>query len=72
VIIIAIMGEEAGLAAAEREEWLRFASINAVRNNWVHTIDSDLICSPSPQTFVEALETIAPLVHPELVIAGEK
>jgi len=64
VIIVAIMGSEGGMGAREKEEWLRFTPISAVRNGQVFVMDSDLICSPSPMTFVKGLEKIAELIHP--------
>ncbi len=64
VIIIAVMGSEGGIGAGEKEEWLRFAPISAVRNRQVFVVDPNLICSPSPMTFVKALEQIAALIHP--------
>ncbi len=66
VIIIAIMGTETGVAAEEMKRWQRFASINAVKNNRIHTINPDLACSPSPATFVQALRIISSYIHPEL------
>lgn len=65
VIIIAIMGNETGLAARERDRWLQFAQLKAVKNNRVHVIDPDLVCSPSPLTFAASLEQIALLIHPQ-------
>ncbi|KJS01920.1 MAG: ABC transporter substrate-binding protein [Desulfobulbaceae bacterium BRH_c16a] len=66
VIIIAIMGSESGLAASEKEKWLSVSAVKAVRDNRVHVIDPDLVCSPSPLIFAETLATIAGLIHPEL------
>lgn len=65
VIIVAVMGSEGGTGAREREEWLRFEPISAVRNRQVFVVDPDLICSPSPMTFVKGLEQIAGLIHPQ-------
>jgi iron complex transport system substrate-binding protein len=65
VIIIAVMGSEGGVGAKERDEWLRFEPISAVRNKQVFVVDPDLICSPSPMTFVKGLEQIAVLIHPQ-------
>jgi iron complex transport system substrate-binding protein len=65
-IIIAIMGNETGLAGKEQQRWLDIPVIKAVRDGRVHIIDPDLVCSPSPATFAEALAIIAHLIHPEL------
>ena len=64
VIIIAVMGSEGGIGAGEKEEWLRFTPISAVRNRQVYVVDPDIICSPSPMTFVKGLEQIAALIYP--------
>ncbi len=66
VIIIAIMGSETGVAAQEKKNWQRLAVLKAVRENRVHVIDPDLVCSPSPATFVQALRIITRLIHPEM------
>ncbi len=71
VIIIAIMGTESGTAAREREKWLSLAPISAVRNQRVHVISPDLVCSPSPRTFAQTLRVMAGLIHPELTRAAQ-
>ena len=65
MIIIAIMGSETGIAGEEKRKWQRFP-IRAAQDNQVHIVDPDLVCSPSPATFVEALALVAGLIHPEL------
>ncbi len=65
VIIIAIMGTESAIALAEKEKWMHFRQINAVKNHRVYTVSPDIICSPSPVTFLKALYMVAGLVHPE-------
>jgi iron complex transport system substrate-binding protein len=64
VIIISVMGSEGGIGAREKDEWLRFTPISAVQNGQVFVVDPDLICSPSPMTFVKGLEQIASLIYP--------
>lgn len=64
VIIVAIMGSEGGMGSREKEEWQRFTPIAAVRNGQVFVVDPDLICSPSPLTFVKGLEKMVNLIHP--------
>ena len=66
IIIIAIMGSETGIAAKEKSDWLHFDSIKAVKNGQVHVINPDLACSPSPATFVEALQIICSFIHPDI------
>ncbi len=66
VIIIAMMGSETGFAMQEKQKWMAIPVINAVRDNRVHVLDPDLVCSPSPVTFARTLAIIAELIHPEL------
>lgn len=63
VILIVTMG----LAGEkEKETWQEFKALNAVKHDRIHVIDSRRICSPTPVTFVETLEEITALLHPEL------
>lgn len=55
--------EEAGEKA--REDWMKWKSIPAVKNNQVYLIDSDTINRPS-QRIVDGLEAMARLIHPEI------
>jgi iron complex transport system substrate-binding protein len=66
VIIIAMMGSEAGIAVQEQKKWQGFPMLTAVQNHQVHIISPDLVCSPSPATFAETLSIMAGLIHPEL------
>lgn len=63
VILIVTMG----LAGEkEKESWQKFKTLNAVRHGRIHVIDSRKVCSPTPVTFVETLEEVAVILHPEL------
>lgn len=64
VIIIAIMGTETGVAAREQKRWMRFRQMKAVKAGRVYTVNPDIICSPSPVTFIKALAVIAGFIHP--------
>lgn len=66
VIIIAIMGSETGIAGQEKRNWFKFPFLKAVQDNQVHIINPDITCSPSPQTFVQTLQTIAGFIHPQI------
>jgi iron complex transport system substrate-binding protein len=62
VIIIATMG----LVGEEQKQlWKKYGSIKAVKNNRIYSIDSEKLCSPTPVSFVKALEEIANILHPE-------
>ncbi len=63
VIIIIEMGI---LAENEKEIWSKFRTINAVSKGRIRIIDSYGICSPTPLSFVDTLEEIFKLLHPEI------
>ncbi|PIP16355.1 MAG: cobalamide ABC transporter substrate-binding protein, partial [bacterium (Candidatus Ratteibacteria) CG23_combo_of_CG06-09_8_20_14_all_48_7] len=63
IIIITTMG----LAGKEEESaWRRFGTLSAVKNNRIYVIDSYLICSPTPVSFVQVLKKMVQIFHPEL------
>ena len=64
VMIISRMDRKGRFEKA-RDEWMKWTSIPAVKNNRVFLIDSDLIDRPSPRV-IEGLETMAGLIHPEV------
>lgn len=66
VILIGIMGSETGVAADEREKWQKIKVIQAVQDKRIYVVDPDLVCSPSPDTFVQALKVIVQLIYPEV------
>jgi iron complex transport system substrate-binding protein len=63
VIIIVTMG-----IAAEEEKriWLRFVGLRAARTGRIYLMDPYKVCSPTPVTFVEALEDFATAIHPDV------
>jgi len=65
VILIAGMGI---VPANEKKTWQRFHMLNAVRNNRIFMLDPYKTCSPTPETFVEALVAIVAAVHPGLEV----
>lgn len=67
VILIGMMGSETGVAAEAQEKWQHIKVIQAVKDNRIHVVDPNLVCSPSPATFVQALQMIAPLIYPQLL-----
>ncbi|HVN96348.1 MAG TPA: helical backbone metal receptor [Syntrophorhabdaceae bacterium] len=65
VILIVEMGIT---AENEKRTWQRFSKMAAVRNNRIFILDPYETCSPTPVTFVDALETIVEAVHPGLEV----
>ena len=66
VIIISTMGSSEGeTGKKEKESWMKYGSIAAVKNQNVYIVNPDKLCSPTPITFVEALTEIAKMIHPD-------
>ncbi|MCP4338465.1 MAG: ABC transporter substrate-binding protein [Desulfobulbaceae bacterium] len=72
VILIGIMGSETGVAADERKKWAQIKVIKAVRDKRIYVVDPNLVCSPSPDTFVQALRAIVPLIYPAMAEVPRK
>lgn len=70
VILIATMGTSRKAGELEKHRWMTFKSMNAVKNNQVFVLDPEMICSPTPNTFVMGLTSLLPLIHPELAGGG--
>jgi len=64
IIIISTM-QMGGDSEKERNEWKKWKSIPAVKNNRVYLIDSDIINRPS-QRIIDGLEAMARIIHPEV------
>lgn len=59
IVTMGISGEQ------EKETWLRYPTLKAVRENRIFIMDSYKLCSPSPVSFVETLEEMIGILHPE-------
>ncbi|OQY02474.1 MAG: hypothetical protein B6I26_01145 [Desulfobacteraceae bacterium 4572_130] len=68
--IIFITGMEKSKKAAENEKtnWLKFKSINASKNNNIYILDTNIVCSPTPMTFVKGLQNFLKFIHPEITL----
>lgn len=66
VILIATMGTSKKAGLLERQRWTSFHGIDAVKKGRLHVLDPEMICSPTPATFVKGLKSLVPLIHPEL------
>ena len=64
VILIATMGTSKRAGEMEKKRWMSFNGIMAVKKNRVHVLDPEMICSPTPTTFVKGLNAVVPLLHP--------
>ncbi|MFP4445405.1 MAG: ABC transporter substrate-binding protein [Desulfosudaceae bacterium] len=66
VILIATMGSSKAGARTEKDTWMNYPALEAVRHNRVHILDPEIVCSPTAVSFVQGLREIAGLIHPEL------
>jgi iron complex transport system substrate-binding protein len=53
IVTMGIIGNE------EKKVWESFKDLSAVKNNNIFIIDSDLACTPTPQTFLETMKIIS-------------
>ena len=61
IIIIVLMGAATG---NEKKGWQKFHALRAVKNDKIFVMDPYRICSPTPRTFVDALEEMVKALHP--------
>ncbi|MCP3875489.1 MAG: ABC transporter substrate-binding protein [Desulfobacteraceae bacterium] len=66
IILIATMGSSKKAGLIERERWMTFKTMAAVKHNRVYVLDPEMICSPTPTTFVKGLHDLLPIIHPGL------
>lgn len=62
IIIITTMGIA---GQGEKEIWRNFETLNAAKNDRIYIVDSDKFCSPTPVSFVQALEEMVKILHSE-------
>jgi len=60
IILIVTMGI---VGQKEKEVWLRYKTINAVKNHRIFTLDSYRVCSPTPVSFVETVKELVEIFH---------
>lgn len=56
VIVIVSMGD---VGTSEKEEWKKYKTINAVKNNRIFLVNADEACTPTPVSFINVLEKLA-------------
>ena len=63
VIVIATMGTSRKAAENEKKAWQRLKFLKASKNNEIHILNPDMVCSPTPQIFAKGLETFYNLIY---------
>jgi len=61
--VIIIVGMDAA-AGNEKKTWEKFHALKAVKDDRIFIMDSYRVCSPTPRTFVDALEEMVRALHP--------
>ena len=65
VILIATMGSSKKAGLREKETWRKFSFLKAVKNQNIHVLDPDIVCSPTPEVFAQGLADFFRLIHPD-------
>lgn len=60
VIIVMLMGT---VSADERNKWMSYKNLKAVKSNKIFIMDDDKTCSPTPPLFVDALDEIIGMIY---------
>jgi len=60
IILIVTMGI---IGEREKDVWLRYKTIGAVKNFRIFTVDSYRVCSPTPVSFVETVKELVRIFH---------
>ncbi|MCP4650511.1 MAG: ABC transporter substrate-binding protein [PVC group bacterium] len=57
ITTMGIVGED------EKEVWQRYETISAVKKNKIFIMDSDMVCSPTPNNFINALDKLVKFMY---------
>jgi iron complex transport system substrate-binding protein len=68
-VLIFPSGEVETVPRSEQQQWRRWDSLSAVKQQRFHEVSSNLLNRPGPRV-VEALEQLARAIHPELFSSG--
>ncbi len=66
IIFIATMGSSKKAGKTEKQSWMRFKFLKSYKNNEIHILDPDIVCSPTPVIFAQGLKDFYHYIHPEL------
>ena len=60
IIVVVLMGT---MSKEEKNRWEEYENLSAVQKNQVYMMDADNACSPTPLSFVTALEELIGLIY---------
>ena len=66
VIFIATMGSSKKAGKNEKKAWMEFDFLKACKNNEIHILDPNIVCSPTPKIFAQGLKEFYHFIHPEI------
>ncbi len=69
-VLIFPSGEVETVPRSEQQQWLRWDSLSAVKQQRFHEVSSNLLNRPGPRV-IDALEQLARAIHPEVFGSGE-
>ncbi|MCP3899584.1 MAG: ABC transporter substrate-binding protein [Desulfobacteraceae bacterium] len=72
VIFIATMGSSKKAGESEKQSWMKFKFLNACKNNEIHVLDPDIVCSPTPPVFAQGLKDFYRYIHPKSNKSGDQ
>ncbi len=62
IIVVVLMGT---MGSDEKSRWEEFENLSAVKKKQVFTMNADNACSPTPLSFVDALDELIGLIYTE-------
>jgi len=69
-VLIFPSGEVETVPRSEQQQWLRWDSLSAVKQQRFHEVSSNVLNRPGPRV-IDALEQLARAIHPEVFGSGE-
>ena len=69
-VLIFPSGEVETVPRSEQQQWQRWSSLSAVKQQRFYEVSSNVVNRPGPR-IIEALEQFARAIHPELFASGE-
>lgn len=68
-VLVFPVGTVESVPPSEQQQWQRWTSLSAIKNQRIHEVSSNLLNRPGPR-IVEGLEQLAKVIHPEAFGSG--
>lgn len=66
IILVATMGSSKKAGELEKARWMSLKGLKAAKTKRIHVLDPEMICSPTPVTFVKGIAELLPLIHRDI------